>query len=138
MKFSLYLHNNSRLNSEKIYFQEKQFHLLQLCLKFGIRKVIHTCLASAGCRQTKLDPGAENMEKYPYFLTLKAQNKICSRQHFNFLFLSFEEKLRLDFSCESSAWQRIHLKHQDLFSLKDNEKIFMNVVCCSRDWRFKS
>ena len=24
-----------------------------------------------------------------------------------------------------------------LFSLKINEKIFMIVVCCSRDWRFK-
>ena len=29
------------------------------------------------------------------------------------------------------------MKHQVLFSLKNNEKIFMNVVCCSRDWRFK-
>ena len=24
-----------------------------------------------------------------------------------------------------------------IFSKKNNEKIFMNVVCCSRDWRFK-
>ena len=47
------------------------------------------------------------------------------------------KKIRLDFSCESSAEQRIHLKHQVLFSLKNNEKIFINVVCCSRDWRFK-
>ena len=31
----------------------------------------------------------------------------------------------------------IHLKHQVLFSLKNNEKIFMNVVCCSCDWRLK-
>ena len=29
------------------------------------------------------------------------------------------------------------MKHQVLFSLKNNEKIFVNVVCCSRDWRFK-
>ena len=29
------------------------------------------------------------------------------------------------------------MKYQVLFSLKNNEKIFMNVVCCS-DWRFKS
>ena len=29
------------------------------------------------------------------------------------------------------------MKHQVLFSMKNNEKIFMNVVCCSRDWRFK-
>ena len=29
------------------------------------------------------------------------------------------------------------MKYQVLFSLKNNEKIFMNVVCCCRDWRFK-
>ena len=29
------------------------------------------------------------------------------------------------------------MKYQILFSLKDNEKVFMNVVCCSRDWRVK-
>ena len=29
------------------------------------------------------------------------------------------------------------MKHQVLFSLKNNEKIFMNVVCCSRDWRLR-
>ena len=26
------------------------------------------------------------------------------------------------------------MNHQVLFSLKNNEKIFMNVVCCNRDW----
>ena len=65
-------------------------------------------------------------------LTLKAPNKNCSRRHFNSLLLSFEKR-KLDFSCEPSAKQRIHLKHQILFSLKNNEKVFMNVVCCSRD-----
>ena len=29
------------------------------------------------------------------------------------------------------------MKYQVLFSLTNNEKVFMNVVCCSRDWRFK-
>ena len=29
------------------------------------------------------------------------------------------------------------MKNQVLFSLKNNEKIFMNVVCCSGDWHFK-
>ena len=28
------------------------------------------------------------------------------------------------------------MKHQVLFSLKNNDNIFINVVCCSRDWRF--
>ena len=29
------------------------------------------------------------------------------------------------------------MKYQALFSLKNNEKIFMYVVCCNRDWPFK-
>ena len=29
------------------------------------------------------------------------------------------------------------MKYQVLFSLENNEKVFMNVVCCSRDLRFK-
>ena len=29
------------------------------------------------------------------------------------------------------------MKYQVLFFLKNNERIFMNVVCCSRDWHFK-
>ena len=35
--------------------------------------------------------------------------------------------------------QRIHMKYQVLFSLKNNVKVhvFMNVVCCSRDRCFK-
>ena len=34
----------------------------------------------------------------------------------------FSEKIRLDVSSESSARQRIHLKNQTLFSLKDKSK----------------
>ena len=29
------------------------------------------------------------------------------------------------------------MKYQVLFSMKNNEKVFMNVVCCSRDLSFK-
>ena len=69
-------------------------------------------------------------------LTFKASNKKnCSRRQFiYFLLLSFE-KIRLDVSCESSAY--IHTKYQVFFSLKNNEKVFINVVCCSHDWRLK-
>ena len=45
---------------------------------------------------------------------------------------SASKKIRFDVSSESSARQRIHLKTQVLFSLKNNENIFMNVI-----WRFK-
>ena len=64
------------------------------------------------------------LKGYLFLFTLKAPNKNSSRRHFNFLLLSFEEN-------------RIHLKHQVLFSPKNNEKIFLNVVCCSHDWHFK-
>ena len=29
------------------------------------------------------------------------------------------------------------MKYQVLFSQKNNEKVFINVVCCSPDWPFK-
>ena len=70
-------------------------------------------------------------------LTLEAPNKNGSSLHFNFfLLLSFEEKKGLIFHVNPLP-QRIHLKHQVLLSLKNNEKIFVNVVCCSHDWHFK-
>ena len=37
-------------------------------------------------------------------------------------FFVFSEKTSLDISCESSAKQTIHMKFQDLFSLKNREK----------------
>ena len=69
-------------------------------------------------------------------LTLKVPSRIAADDTFIFLLYCLK-KIRLDVSCESSARQRIHMKYQALFSLKNNEKVFMNVVCCSRDWRFK-
>ena len=51
-------------------------------------------------------------------LTLKAPSKICSRQHSFFFFFFFFREKSLDISCESSAKQTIHMKCQDLFSLK--------------------
>ena len=66
-------------------------------------------------------------------LTLKAPNENSSRQRFIFFYFYLSKEIRLDFSRESSAWQRIHMKYQVLFSLKNYEKVFINVVCCSRD-----
>ena len=40
-----------------------------------------------------------------------------------FFFFYFSEKTSLEVSCESSAWQTIHMKCQDLFSLKNIKKI---------------
>ena len=62
-------------------------------------------------------------------LTLKVPTKIAADNIlFFFLLLCFKGKKRLDVSCES---------YQVLFSLKNNEKVFVNVVCCIRDCLFK-
>ena len=42
--------------------------------------------------------------------------------HKYFFIFFFLEKIRLDISCEFSAWQRIHMKHQAAFSSKDKSK----------------
>ena len=47
---------------------------------------------------------------------LKRQTKIAADNIF-ILYFYHSKKIRLDFSSESSAQQRIHLKHQVLFSL---------------------
>ena len=52
-------------------------------------------------------------------LTLKAPNTTAAD-----IFFFFSEKTSLDISCELSAWQTIHMKCQDLFSLKNKKKIF--------------
>ena len=67
--------------------------------------------------------------------TLKHQTKIAADNTLLFFLLSME--IRLDVLCESSAQQRIHMKYQVLFSLKNIEKVFISVVCCSRAWCFK-
>ena len=52
---------------------------------------------------------------------LKCQSQLQQTRTLIFLHCS-SEKIRLDSSCESSARQRIHIKHQTLFSLKDESK----------------
>ena len=68
-------------------------------------------------------------------LTLKASIKNCSRRQFNFLLLSFKE---------NKAWffpwilclAEDSLEISSLIISEKQWKIFMNAVCCSRDWRF--
>ena len=52
---------------------------------------------------------------------LKRQTKIAADDILIFHFY-LSKKIRLGFSCESSAKQRIHMKSQVLFSLKKSEK----------------
>ena len=79
-------------------------------------------------------------------LTLKAPSKIAADDTSIFFNIYLTKKIKLDVSWESSAKQRIHMKYQVLFSLKNNEKLLKTVVCCIlighfRDlrnfWRFK-
>ena len=51
-------------------------------------------------------------------LTLKAPITTAADDIYKYLFIVFEKKIRLDISCESSARQRIHMKHQALFPSK--------------------
>ena len=55
-------------------------------------------------------------------LTLKAPFTTAADDIHKYFFHCFPEKIRLDVSRESSARQRIHLKHQALFSSKDKSK----------------
>ena len=66
---------------------------------------------------------------------LKCKAKFGVDDNLNLFFL-FSEKTSLDISCELSAWQTIHMKCQNLFSLA-NKKIVKTVVCPSCHWRFK-
>ena len=58
----------------------------------------------------------------------KAPSKIYSRRHSKFFFCVFSEKTSLDISCESSAKQMIHMKCQDLFSLKKKKKKMLSAA----------
>ena len=53
---------------------------------------------------------------------LKAPGKICSRRQSKIFIFYFSEKTSLDISYESSAWQTIHMKCQDLFSSENKKK----------------
>ena len=53
---------------------------------------------------------------------LKRQSRLEQTTFINIFSLFFSEQIRLDVSSESSARQRIHMKNQALFSLKDTSK----------------
>ena len=55
-------------------------------------------------------------------MTLKAPVTTTTDDIHKYFFIFFSEKIRLDISCESFARQRIHMKLQALFSLKNKCK----------------
>ena len=55
----------------------------------------------------------------------KAPFKIFEDDILRYMYLfvfAFQRKIRFDISCELSAWQMIHMKCQNLFSLKTIKK----------------
>ena len=56
------------------------------------------------------------------------QKFVADILNFLFIIIYFSEKISLDISCESSAWQMIHMKCQDFILWKKNESIFSAAV----------
>ena len=69
--------------------------------------------------------------------------KIAADDTFIFFLFYLWKKIRLDVQCKSYARQRIqedshvHMKYQVSFSLKNNEKVLINVVCLKRQSRLQ-
>ena len=55
-------------------------------------------------------------------LTLKGPIGTAADNIHKYFFIVFQKKIRLYVSNESSVWQRIHMKNQALYSLKDKNK----------------
>ena len=64
---------------------------------------------------------------------LKRQTKIAADDTLFFYFYLSRE-IRLDVHVNPLPSR---MKYQVLFSLKNNENVFINVICCSRDCHFK-
>ena len=75
-------------------------------------------------------------ETLDVLVNLKVQITSAADGNLEYFFHCFSEKMRLDISCESSAGQRIHMKHQALLSVKAKSRKKISVVCCSFAWLF--
>ena len=56
-------------------------------------------------------------------LNIKAPITTAEDDILKYIFIIFSKKISLDISCESSAKQTIHMKYQNLFSVKKKKKI---------------
>ena len=68
---------------------------------------------------------AQRVVKVNATITSAADDILTS---FFFFFFHFSKKIRLDITCDSSAWQMIHMKCQDLFSLKKNKCRLLQIL----------
>ena len=71
---------------------------------------------------TKIVSVGKNGKKWRCTINFKALITTAADDIHKYCFIVFSEKIRLDVSSESSARQRIHLKHQALCSSKDKSK----------------
>ena len=71
------------------------------------------------------------LEEIFFLLTLKAPITTAADDILKYFF-KFSKKTSLDISCESFVWQTIHIKCQELFSLKKKKKKkkFKETICC--------
>ena len=76
----------------------------------------------------KGNKSVKRTKMYPFtlvlfgMLTLKGPIRTAADNIHKYFLHCFSEKIILDISCESSARQRIHMKHQALFSSKYKSK----------------
>ena len=105
------------LTDTLVYVNTQRSNLFLQCLKsFKISYFIYFCLAHI------LSSLVMPTHDTACLILTKLQQTT-----FKIFYFYLSKKIRLE---------RIHLKHQVLFSLKNNEKIFMNFVCCRCDWHF--
>ena len=109
---------------EQRRFQQKLQPSFYICSYLGL----HIWCSQSAKPLTRLRECADYMSLFwlQGALTLKAPIT-DTHKYFFIVFLFFSDKIRLDVSSESSAGQRIHTKHQALFSSKDKSK---KLKCC--------
>ena len=123
MSWLLWKINNIKSKFQNVFCYNFLLSALQVSLNcFDLVAVIVNALVSNMSEQIK--ECRNSFWCYPRLwahLTHKVPSKICGRWQ-SYLFFLFSEKPSLDISCELSAWQTIHIKCQDLFSLAKKKK----------------
>ena len=85
-------------SKKKFFFRQKIYFLKLTCFRSVTWDIYKQCRSSSDVAKCSISAGSTLFAEIVicfrfeiYLLTLEAPNKICSRQHFNILLLSFEE-----------------------------------------------
>ena len=99
---------------------------------------INTCIFSflvlKVIKTSTLIPGHLKQEN---ILTLKAPKQKLQQTTLSFFTFIFQRKYGSMFHVNPLPSRGFTRNIKSFFSLKDNEKVFINVICWGRDWRFK-